>query len=295
MVLASRPVSSARIDLHTHSVVSDGTEPPEEVVGGAAAAGLDVVALTDHDTVAGWSEADRAGRQHGLVVVPGVEISCSWRGISVHLLGYLVDPGYAVLADELRRTRESRETRLQVMVERLAADGYPVSYEEVLARAGDEASLGRPHIADVLVAHGRYPDRDAAFADVLASSSRYHVSHYAPDPVTATELVVRSGGVAVMAHPFAAARGRVVPEGVVEGMAAAGLAGLEVEHRDHGPEQRAQARQLADRLGLLPTGSSDYHGTGKPNRLGENLTRPEVYAALLERAASAQPLLGASP
>ncbi|MFK5584535.1 PHP domain-containing protein [Serinicoccus sp. LYQ131] len=283
----------ARIDLHTHSDRSDGTESPAVLVREAAAAGLDVVALTDHDGVSGWAEADRAGRRHKVVVVPGVEISCSWHGVSVHLLGYLVDPGHPGLTEELGRTRESRRTRLRRMVELLAAEGFPVSYPEVLALAGDEASLGRPHIADVLVGNGRYASRDEAFADVLASGSPFHVGHYAPGPVHATELVRAAGGVAVMAHPFAAARGTLVPDAVIGEMARAGLLGLEVEHRDHDPEQRAHGRELARRLGLLTTGSSDYHGAGKPNRLGENLTDPEVLDAILG-AGSGHPLLGDS-
>ena len=287
-------LATARIDLHAHSTVSDGTQTPSEVVRAARAADVDVLALTDHDAASGWEEADRAGREHGVVVVPGVEISCSWQGVSVHLLGYLIDPGHAELARELDLTRESRATRLEVMVQRLAEAGYPVSMEEVISRAGDEASLGRPHIADVLVANGRYGSRDDAFADVLASGSRFHVSHYAPSPVHATELVREAGGVPVMAHPFAAARGRVVPDDVVAEMARAGLAGLEVDHRDHGPREREHALELAERLGLLRTGSSDYHGSGKPNRLGEHTTRPAVLEQIVA-AGTGQPLLGDSP
>lgn len=288
------PAPGARIDLHTHSDRSDGTEPPAVLVREAAAAGLDVVALTDHDGVSGWGEADRAGREHGVVVVPGVEISCSWRGISVHLLGYLVDPEHPELVQEFERTRRSRVTRLRRMVDLLAAEGFPVSFDDVLHRAGDEASLGRPHIADVLVANGRYASRDEAFAGVLATGSPFHVSHYAPGPVQATELVRAAGGVAVMAHPFASARGRVVPETLIEQMAGAGMLGLEVDHRDHSPAQRERARAVADRLGLLATGSSDYHGAGKPNRLGENLTDPAVLEAILG-AGIGHPLLGESP
>lgn len=290
-----RPLpASARIDLHTHSWCSDGREPPAEVVGAAAAAGLDVVALTDHDVHAGWDEADAAGQEHGLVVVPGIEVSCSWRGISVHLLAYLPDPDDPALAAELGRSRESRDSRIRRMVEGLADGGYPVTYDEVLATAAQDATLGRPHIADVLVGNGRYASREEAFAEVLASSSPYYVSHYAPDPVRAVELVVAAGGAAVMAHPFASARGRVVQDAVVEDMAAAGMVGLEVDHRDHGPAEREHAETLAARLGLLRTGSSDYHGSGKPNRLGENTTSPEVLERLLT-AATGHRLLGASP
>lgn len=284
--------AGAVIDLHTHSSRSDGTEPPAVLVEQAARAGLDVVALTDHDVVSGWEEADRAGREHGVTVVPGIEISCNHHRISVHLLAYLPDPTHEVLIEELARSRESRDTRLQTMVDLLAADGYPVSYEEVLAAAEADASLGRPHIADVLVRNGVYGDRDEAFTGVLASGSPYYVAYHVLDPVAMTELVVRAGGVPVLAHPFATARGRVISDELVEQMADAGLAGLEVDHRDHGRQEKEHAAALASRLGLLRTGSSDYHGTGKLNRLGENTTDPAVLEEILQRATGST-LLGA--
>ncbi len=285
--------ADAVIDLHTHSLHSDGTEPPATVVRNAAAAGVDVLALTDHDVVTGWAEADVAGRETGVLVVPGIEVSCSWRGISVHLLAYLPDPADAGLERELAASRHSRDTRLQVMVERLAADGYPVSYEEVLSTAAADASLGRPHIADVLVRNGVFAHRDQAFEDLLSTRSPYYVSHAAPDPVRATELVVAAGGAAVLAHPFATKRGRTVTDDVVADMAAAGLTGLEVDHRDHGPAERAHAARLAAGLGLVTTGSSDYHGAGKENRLAENTTSPAVLETILARASGAA-LLGAT-
>lgn len=284
--------AGAVIDLHTHSSRSDGTEPPAVLVEQAARAGLDVVALTDHDVVSGWEEADRAGREHGVTVVPGIEISCNHHRISVHLLAYLPDPTHEVLIEELARSRESRDTRLQTMVDLLAADGYPVSYEEVLAAAEEDASLGRPHIADVLVRNGVYGHRDEAFTGVLASGSPYYVAYHVLDPVAMTELVVRAGGVPVLAHPFATARGRVISDELVEQMADAGLAGLEVDHRDHGRQEKEHAAALASRLGLLRTGSSDYHGTGKLNRLGENTTDPAVLEEILQRATGST-LLGA--
>lgn len=288
----SRLAPSARIDLHAHSTHSDGTESPAEVVRQAGRAGLDVVALTDHDAVSGWEAADEAGREHGVAVVPGVEISCSAAGSSVHLLGYFVDPDDASLRSELERTRQSRDGRLRRMVDQLAAAGFPVSWEEVLAQASVGASLGRPHVADVLVRNGHYPDRDAAFAEVLHSRSTFHVSHYAPHPRRAVELVRDAGGAAVLAHPFASARGHTVPVELVEELAAAGLAGLEVDHRDHGRADRGLAAALAQRHGLLPTGSSDYHGAGKPNRLGEHTTSAHVLTQLLGRTGGQ--LLGAS-
>ena len=275
-----------RIDLHTHSSASDGTEPAEVVVAQAARAGLGVVALTDHDTYAGWPAAVAAATEHGVAVVRGIEVSCSHKGISVHLLGYLPDPKHHGLDREIARARESRVTRIELMVQRMAADGIPVTLEEVRAQAGEDTTMGRPHIADALVASGFVRDRAEAFTDVLRNGSRYYVSHYAPDPVRAVELVRAAGGVPVMAHPFANARGWTVGDEVIEEMAQAGLAGLEAAHRDHTPAERAHAEQLAARLGLFTTGSSDYHGAGKENRLGENTTDPGVLAHIEEQATS---------
>lgn len=274
------------IDLHAHSNVSDGTESPEDLVGAAAAAGLGTVAITDHDTYAGWEPAARAAREQGISLVPGVEVSCQHRGISIHLLGYLVDPAHEGLAHELAHARESRDTRIERMVAKLAADGIPITVEEVRAVTEPGATLGRPHIADALVANGYFADRAEAFADVLRNGSRYYVSHYAPDPVKAVELVRAAGGVAVMAHPFANRRGHTVDDKVIERMAEAGMAGLEARHRDHDAQEQRHAETLATRLGLFTTGSSDYHGAGKPNRLGENTTHPEVLARIEELATS---------
>jgi predicted metal-dependent phosphoesterase TrpH len=272
-----------RIDLHAHSNASDGTQPPADLVASAAKAGLDVVALTDHDTTAGWPEALEAAVHHGVGLVRGIEISCASDGISVHLLGYLHDPTDAALLEELEHSRRSRLTRAERMVQKLSAD-VPLTYEEVLATATPGATLGRPHIADAMVAKGLVATRDDAFADYLYTGSPYHASHYAPDPVTAVRLLTDAGGVAVMAHPFAGRRGRLVGDDVIEAMAAAGLAGLEGHHRDHEPADVARAEQMARRLGLFLTGSSDYHGAGKANLLGENTTAPAVLRQIEERA-----------
>ena len=252
----------------------------------AARAGLDVVALTDHDTYAGWPAAVAAAGELGVDLVRGVEVSCSHRGISVHLLAYLVDPTASGLLHELDRARDSRVTRIDRMVELMAADGIPVTIEEVRAQAGVGTTMCRPHIADALVASGFVRSRDEAFADVLRNGSRYYVSHYAPDPVLAVQLVREAGGVPVMAHPFANGRGWTVDEAVIEEMAAAGLAGLEAHHRDHRPAEVLQAEELAARLGLFVTGSSDYHGAGKKNQLGENTTAATVLAQIEEQATS---------
>ncbi|WP_147794240.1 PHP domain-containing protein [Cellulomonas sp. Y8] len=275
-----------RIDLHTHSSVSDGTETPGELVASAAAAGLDVVALTDHDTTAGWAEASDAARRVGVALVPGTEVSALSRGVSVHLLSYLQDPAHPALADVVAQTRDARLHRGRAIVERLSED-LPITWDDVLAQQSPGTVVGRPHIADALVALGVVPDRTAAFADLLSARGRYYVPYYAPEAVEAVEAVLASGGVPVFAHPGADGRGRVVPDSDIEELAEAGLVGLEVHHRDHTPEQRARLTALADRLGLLVTGSSDYHGTGKDNVLGENTTAPEVLAEIERRGRTA--------
>ncbi|GAA2719423.1 PHP domain-containing protein [Cellulomonas aerilata] len=274
------------IDLHAHSTASDGTDAPAGVVLAAAAAGLDVVALTDHDTTAGWADAAAQASVTGVTVVLGSEISARWDGISVHLLSYLHDPTHPALLAESSRTRAARLDRARTMVDHLAED-FGLTWEDVMAHTGADATVGRPHIADALVARGVVADRSAAFATMLVPSSRYYVPHYAPDAVDAVAAIRASGGVPVFAHPGADARGRVVPDVAVEQLADAGLAGLEVHHRDHDPRQRARLAALADRLGLLVTGSSDYHGTGKPNLLGENTTAPDVLDRIAEQGTTA--------
>ncbi|MDZ4091567.1 MAG: PHP domain-containing protein [Arthrobacter sp.] len=272
-----------RIDLHTHSNVSDGTQAPAAVMASAAEAGLDVVALTDHDSTDGWAEATVAARGHGVALVPGMEISCrTMEGISVHLLCYLHDPAHPGLLEEITKAKDARFTRAERMVSLLAED-YPLSWDDVIHHVAPGATLGRPHIADALVAAGVVADRTEAFESILTSRSRYFVQHYAPDPAFAVELVRAAGGVPVFAHPVASARGRIVGERIYQEMIDAGLAGLEINHRDNPEEGRAFLRKLADRHGLLVTGSSDYHGAGKPNRLGENLTSPEVFAGIEEQ------------
>ena len=269
-----------RIDLHTHSTASDGTDAPAELVAAAAAAGLDIVALTDHDTTQGWDDAAAAARRHGVVLVPGAEISCTAVGISVHLLSYLHDPEDPALLVETERVRAHRMTRAKRMVELLARD-YPITWDDVVAQTGTGTTVGRPHIADALVVLGVVPDRSAAFTEVLTADSPYYVPHYAPGAVEAVRLVRAAGGVPVLAHPGASGRGRVIPDRVVREMTDAGLRGLEVDHRDHDRSQKERLRELAELLGLLVTGSSDYHGAGKPNHLGEHLTAPEVYETIV--------------
>jgi len=277
------------IDLHTHSIASDGTQSPAEVISSAAETGLDVVALTDHDTTAGWEEAAAAAEHHGVTLVRGIEISCQHAGISIHLLGYLHDPTEPGLLKELGRSRESRQTRAQRIVELLSRD-LPMHWDDVLEHIDPGATIGRPHIADAMVAMRIVDSREAAFRDFLYDGSPYYASHYAPDPVRGVRLVAEAGGVAVMAHPFASKRGRIVDDSVIQAMAAAGMAGLEVHHRDHGPHEVRHGLELAASLDLFVTGSSDYHGVGKPNRLGENTTDPEVLQRIQDLATGVEVL-----
>ncbi len=266
------------IDLHTHSTASDGTDSPSALVSAAARAGLDVIAITDHDTADGWAQALEAGERCGVRVVPGIEVSCRHRGGSLHLLGYLLDPTAPELMLQLQASRTSREGRAKAMVERLATD-YPIEWQDVLDQRAPGGTIGRPHIADALVARGVFAHRDEAFATVLHVRSPYHVGHYAPSPVQAVRAVVAAGGVAVLAHPLAARQRRPADDELIEHLADVGLAGIEVDHRDHDAESRHKLQRTAHRLGLMVTGGSDYHGTGKRNVIGENRT----CAAVLEQ------------
>ena len=275
-----------RIDLHSHSSASDGTERPADLVRAAAAAGLDVVALTDHDTTRGWSEAEEA-LPSGIRLVRGAEISCAYDGISLHLLAYLFDPSHAELAAEMSMALDDRVPRAKAIVAKLAAAGYRVTWELVLDQLQDGATVGRPHIADTLVAAGVVADRNEAFTTLLHDDGPFFVGHYYVDALRAVQLVRAAGGVPVFAHPAAATRGTTVGDDAIRAMAAAGLAGLEVDHRDNAPADRERLRALAGELGLLVTGASDYHGAGKDNRLGEHTTDPAVLEALLGQVTSA--------
>ncbi len=269
--------------MHTHSNVSDGTQAPAQLMDAARDARLDVVAITDHDSTGGWQEASVRARMLGLSLVPGMEISCrTSSGITVHLLSYLHDPEHPGLLEEIGKSRDARLSRAERMVDRLSED-YPLNWDDVSQHVAPGATVGRPHIADALVAAGVVADRSEAFASILTSRSKYWVSHYAPYPVLAVSLVRQAGGVPVFAHPMASARGRIVEPEVFEELIEAGLAGVEVDHRDNPEPGREFLRSLARRHDLIITGSSDYHGTGKPNRLGENLTSPEALARIEEQ------------
>ncbi|MGF0170375.1 PHP domain-containing protein [Streptomyces sp. Marseille-Q5077] len=280
-----------RIDLHTHSTASDGTDTPAELVRNAAAAGLDVVALTDHDSTRGYAEAIAALPQ-GLTLVTGAELSCRIDGISMHMLAYLFDPEEPALLAERELVRDDRVPRAQGMVAKLNGLGVPVTWEQVLRIAG-EGSVGRPHVASALVELGVVPSVGDAFTeDWLADGGRAFVEKHETDPFEAIGLIKAAGGVAVFAHPAASKRGRTVPESAIADLAAAGLDGIEVDHMDHDPDTRARLRGLAKELGLLTTGSSDYHGSRKTCVLGEYTTDPEVYGEITRRATGAFPVPG---
>ncbi len=275
-----------RIDLHTHSIASDGTETPADVARSAKAAGLDVFALTDHDTTAGWQEAGDTAVELGLAFVPGMEITCTTsNGVSVHMLSYLHDPTYEPLWNAVESSRSGRLSRAKRMVELLSAD-YDISWDDVLRHVGTDATVGRPHIADALVELGIISNRSAAFSDILSGRSPYYVRHTTMDPVEAIKLVRAAGGVPVCAHPMAPTRGRIPTTADFNAMIDAGLAGLEVAHRDNPDETRAILMQMAADHDLIVTGSSDYHGKGKPNLLGENSTSVQSLTRISEEATS---------
>jgi predicted metal-dependent phosphoesterase TrpH len=282
-----RPVHA---DLHTHSNASDGSASPAEVMSQAAAAGLDVVALTDHDTVAGHAEAMSALPPR-LVLVRGMELSCRLAGHSVHMLAYLFDPADAELAAETQRIRASRITRAQAMVRRLAELGAPVTWEQVTKIAGDGV-VGRPHIARALAAAGVVATPADAFSpEWIGSGGRAHVSRYALDPARAVALVRAAGGVTVLAHPRGASRWHVPDEEIAD-LAAAGLTGIEIDHPLQDEAQRARLRELAASLDLVPSGGSDDHGELTGFRIGIETAPGDSYRRLAERATGAVPVGG---
>jgi 3',5'-nucleoside bisphosphate phosphatase len=276
-----------RIDLHTHSSVSDGTDTPAELVHKARAAGLDVVGLTDHDTFDGLDEATAESERLGIHVVRGMELSCSRQGSSVHVLAYGADPSSPGLAEEMARVRDGRLGRLAGVLAKLNALGVPVSEAEVMAQVGDSPSVGRPHIADALIKAGHVQDRQEAFDRFLADGGPAHVPRYTIELERGIDLIHQAGGLAVIAHPWGRGREHLLPPSVLQTLAHDHqLDGIEVDHQDHDAETRRQLRTLADSLGLLPTGSSDYHGTGKLDHdLGCNTTDLEVFNEMQRRLA----------
>ena len=273
-----------RIDLHTHSDESDGTFTPSEVVRRAAELGLDVVALTDHDTTSGLEEASEAAREVGVELVPGVEFSAEHQATSIHVLCYWMDTSNEVLQTELQRLRDDRFRRGEMMIEKLQALGFDISFERVREIAGG-GNIVRPHVAQAMVEAGIVADEAEAFGRYIADGGPAHVPKHALDPLDSVDLIVRAGGVCVLAHPGMWGAQSSVPDDLIAAMAERGMVGLEVDHTDHTPEQRAIYRAMAERLGLVATGGSDCHGTRyDPIRLGSSLCDPEQFAALRARA-----------
>ena len=272
------------IDLHTHSLASDGTDTPGELINKAHASGITVLGLMDHDTVAGWDEATIYLRP-GMSLVLGSEISCqTLDGTSVHMLGMLFDRDNSALSEVLATTRDNRLTRMNRIIARLNEAGYEISIEDVLAQLAPGATLGRPHLADALIAKKLVASRDEAFAELLHNNSKYYISHYSPTPEDAIKLIKQAGGVAVIAHPLASLRGRTINIESFKSMVEAGLDGIEISHRDQSEDERELLREVVARYGIIATGSSDYHGNGKLNELAEFTTKPEDFEALEARA-----------
>ena len=277
-----------RVDLHTHSTASDGTDPPAQVMRRAADAGLDVVALTDHDTLAGHAEARRA-LPPGLALLAGMELSCRLGGRSVHMLAYNVDPGNAGLAAECAAIVEARLSRARRMVEALRGLGVGITWAQVEALAGGGV-VGRPHIARAMTAAGAIDSPEQAFTpEWIGTGGRAHVSRYAPDPQRAIRLIRAAGGAAVLAHPGAVSRGGKLSDQVIAGLAAVGMAGLEVAHPNHDRAERERLGDLATKLGLVPCGGSDDHGSLTGYRIGQETTTPQAYERLMSLCAQERP------
>ena len=272
------------IDLHTHSNFSDGTDSPAQLINKALAAGITTIALTDHDSVAGIAQAQSALRP-GISLVAGAEISCQTDdGISVHMLGLLFDLEDKDLISTMEKTRENRHGRMQRIIERLNEAGIEISIQDVLAELAQGATLGRPHLADALIKKGVVSSRDEAFSQMLHNKSKFYVAHYSPKPVEAIKLIKAAGGVAIIAHPMASHRGRTISIETFGDLIEAGLDAIEVDHRDHSPDEKNALIQLARDNNLVMTGASDYHGNGKLNLLGEYTTDPKQWERLEARA-----------
>lgn len=272
------------IDLHTHTSYSDGTDTPAQLINKALAAGISIIGLTDHDSISGWQEATDALRT-GISLVPGAEISCQTPdGISVHILGLLFDSNNSELMNTLEKTRENRHGRMEKIIARINEAGIDITMDDVLEQLSDGATLGRPHLADALVKKGIVASRDEAFTQMLHNNSKYYVSHYSPTPEAAIKLIKAAGGVSVIAHPMASHRGRTISLETFGSIIQAGLDGIEVDHRDHSPDEKSQLIKLANESNLVMTGASDYHGNGKLNTLGEYTTKPEQWEKLESRS-----------
>jgi len=274
-------------DLHLHSNHSDGTESPGEVVRQAHAHGVRTLALTDHDRSTGWVEAGDQAVALGMTFLPGMELSAKHEWRSVHVLGYLFDPLDAALVAETDRIRGDRIGRAERIVRNIGRD-YDLHWDDVVAQTTLDATVGRPHIADALIARGIVRDRTEAFDGILHPREGYYEPHYAPNPLTAVRLITDAGGVAVIAHPVTG-RDMMMPVGYIERLIAAGLGGFEIDHRENTEAGKRKLRDIAAAHDLIVTGSSDYHGSGKPNRPGENTTSDDMVARIIDRATGTAP------
>lgn len=290
--MSEAPAVAGEADLHAHTTVSDGTESPTRLMAQAAVAGLWGIALTDHDSTSGWAEAATAVTETGVVLIPGMELSTREGFMSVHVLGYLIDPLDEPLLAETARIRESRVTRAEQIVRRIGRD-YDLDWDDVLAQTKEGATIGRPHIADALVARGHVATRSAAFEAILDPRWGYAQPHYAPDPLTGVRLIREAGGVPVLAHPGTRGADRIVAPDRLAKLVDAGLFGLEIDHPENRDDAKPRLHELARRFGLAVTGSSDYHGSGKPNRLGECRTAPEVVERIIAQGTGATPVFPA--
>lgn len=274
-----------RIDLHTHSNRSDGTDTPGVLVAKASAAGLNVVALTDHDSAEGWADARDAARQSSITFVPGIEVSTRWRGAGVHVLAYFADADHPEFASELARIRSDRRERIRRIVAGLKSAGLAIRMDDVLRHAEAADSVGRPHVADALVELGYVQNRSEAFATWLTGGRPGHVAKYAPETRKAIHLIRVAGGVSVLAHAWGRGSRRVLDGEAIAMLSAAGLDGLEVDHLDHDDDHRRALHDIARDLDLIVTGSSDYHGTGKTDHpLGAFTTAPREWERLASLA-----------
>jgi len=268
------------IDLHTHTTCSDGSDTPLSLIKKAASSGITVLGVTDHDSTSGWAEAT-ASLHGNLKLALGAEVSCLTEdNVSVHMLGLLFDGENVPLQQLLADCRDTRIPRMKKMIENLQGAGYEITLEDVAAATPEGATLGRPHLADALVAKKIIKSRDEAFTDLLHNESPFYVSHFAPTPEDSIRAIRAAGGVAVIAHPFASRRGQTLSPETFTSLVDAGLNGIEVFHRDQSEDERPQLIEIARALDLVITGASDYHGTGKLNQLGENTTAAAEWERL---------------
>ncbi len=258
------------------------------MVAQAQAVGLRTIALTDHDRTSGWDEAAVATAARGMTLLPGMELSAKHEWRSVHVLGYLFDPDDDALRAETDRIRDDRIGRAERIVRNISRD-YDLHWIDVVAQTKEDATIGRPHIADALIARGIVRDRTEAFNGILHPREGYYEPHYAPDPLTAVRLLTEAGGVAVIAHPATSGRDGMMPLWLIEELIAAGLGGFEIDHRENTADGKRLLRRLAEEHDLIVTGSSDYHGAGKPNRPGENTTADDMVARIIARGTGSSP------